>query len=105
MNATATYSVTDWADVTFSGRFVGESFLELTNQPEFTMPSFFTGDLGFDIRVNNTVSASLKINNVFDKRYFTHGAPLDTNFDGEFDTPGFIVQPPRHAFAEIKIKI
>lgn len=104
-NATLVYRAFDWMDISFSGRYMGEAYLELTNNPEFVMPSFYTADLGFELRVNSVISASVKINNLFDKLYFTNGAPQDTNFDGSFDTPGFIVQPPRHAFAEIKVAI
>jgi outer membrane receptor protein involved in Fe transport len=69
------------------------------------MPSFFTANAGAEVRLSSSVSASLKINNLFDKLYFTNGAPLDTDFDGNFDTPGFIVQPPRHGFVEVKVNI
>lgn len=104
-NATITYKVFDRADISLSGRYMGDAFLELTNNPEFVMPSFFKADFGLDVRISSSVSANLKVNNIFDKLYFTNGAPLDTNFDGTFDTPGFIVQPPRHAFLEVKVDI
>jgi len=104
-NAMITYRVFERADISFSGRYMGEAFLELTNNPEFVMPSFFKADIGLDVRINSYLSANLKVNNIFDKLYFTNGAPLDTNFDGSFDTPGFIVQPPRHAFIEVKVDI
>ncbi|MDX1586205.1 MAG: TonB-dependent receptor, partial [Balneolaceae bacterium] len=97
-NATVTYRAFEWMDVSLSGRYMGEAYLELTNNPAFVMPSFFKADLGMEFQVSSAVSASLKVNNLFDKLYFTYGAPLDTNFDGTFDTPGYIVQPPRHAF-------
>ena len=58
-----------------------------------------------ELQVSSAVSASLKVNNLFDKLYFTNGAPLDTDFDGTFDTPGYIVQPPRHGYIEIKVNI
>lgn len=104
-NATLTYEALDGMEISLSGRYMGEAYLELTNNPEFVMPSFFTADLGLELQVSESVSAALKVNNLFDKLYFTNGAPLDTDFDGIFDTPGFIVQPPRHAFAEIKVNI
>lgn len=104
-NATVSYQAFDWINISLSGRYVGESFLELTNNPQFVMPSFFTASAGVEVRVSSSVSASLKVNNLFDTLYFTNGAPLDTDFDGSFDTPGFIVQPPRHAFAQVKVNI
>jgi len=105
VNGTLTYSPARQLDVSFSGRYMGEAFLELTNREDLKMPSFFVADLGVDARISSAVSASVKLHNLFDKLYFTNGAPLDTDFDGRFDTPGFIVQPPRHVFAEIEIKI
>ena len=104
-NATVSYRAFDWMDISFSGRYMGEAYLELTNNPEFVMPSFFKADLDVELQVSSAVSAALKVNNIFDKLYFTNGAPLDTDFDGTFDTPGFIVQPPRHVFAEIRVDI
>jgi|AntRauTorcE11898_2_1112593.scaffolds.fasta_scaffold00385_7 iron complex outermembrane receptor protein len=104
-NVTVRYQAFEWMDISLSGRYVGESFLELTNNPKFVMPSFFTANAGAEVRLSSSVSASLKINNLFDKLYFTNGAPLDTDFDGNFDTPGFIVQPPRHGFVEVKVNI
>ncbi len=104
-NGTFVYNIFENVDVSFSGRYMGEAFMDLTNNPDFILPSFFKADLGVDVRFNSTISANLRVNNIFDKRYFTNGAPLDTNFDGSFDTPGFIVNPPRHAFVEVRIDI
>jgi iron complex outermembrane recepter protein len=103
-NGTVTYTTFNILDVSLTGRYMSEAYLELTNRPDLTLPSFFVMDLGFDARISNNISASLKIHNLFDELYFTNGAPVDTNFDGMADTPGYIVQPPRHAFAEISIR-
>jgi iron complex outermembrane receptor protein len=91
-------------DLTLSGRYMGEAYLELTNQDEFILPSFFVTDFGIDARLKNNIHASIMINNLTDELYFTNGAPVDTNFDGANDTPGYIVQPPRHIFAEIEFR-
>ncbi|WP_340106698.1 TonB-dependent receptor [Rhodohalobacter sp. 8-1] len=104
INGSLTYSPQAWLDVTLSGRFMGEAYLELTNQSDMILPSFFKTDLGVDARLRNNITASVKINNITDELYFTNGAPLDTNFDGAIDTPGYIVQPPRHVFAEIEFR-
>ncbi len=103
-NGTVTYTTFDILDVSLSGRYMSEAYLELTNRADLILPSFFVMDLGFDARISNSVSASLKVHNIFDELYFTNGAPLDTNFDGFFDTPGYIVQPPRHVFGEISVR-
>lgn len=104
INGSMIYSPQAWLDITLSGRYMGESYLELTNREDMILPSFFKTDLGIDARLRNNISASLSINNLTDELYFTNGAPLDTNFDGTIDTPGYIVQPPRHVFAEIEFR-
>lgn len=104
VNSSVTYSPQTWLDVTLSGRYMGEAYLELTNRDDMVLPSFFVADLGIDTRLRNNITASLKIHNLSDELYFTNGAPLDTNFDGMMDTPGYIVQPPRHVFAEIQFR-
>lgn len=104
VNSSVTYSPQPWLDVTLSGRYMGEAYLELTNRDDMILPSFFVTDFGIDARLQNNITASLKIHNLFDELYFTNGAPLDTNFDGMMDTPGYIVQPPRHVFAEIQFR-
>lgn len=104
LNSSLTYSPLTWLDVTLSGRYMGEAFLELTNREDMMLPSFFVMDLGIDTRLRNNITASVKVHNLTDELYFTNGAPLDTNFDGSIDTPGYIVQPPRHVFAEIEFR-
>ncbi len=103
-NGTITYTTFDILDVSLSGRYMSEAYLELTNREDLILPSFFVMDLGLDARISSSVSASLKVHNLFDELYFTNGAPVDTNFDGFFDSPGYIVQPPRHIFGEISVR-
>ncbi len=104
LNSTAAYSPVQWLELSLSGRYMGEAWLELTNSEEFVLPSFFTMDLGINAQLRNNISASLKIHNLTDDLYFTNGAPLDTTGDGISDTPGYIVQPPRHVFAEVEFR-
>ena len=103
-NGTVTYSPDPRVDLSLTGRYMGEAFLELTNREDMKLPSFFVADLGIDARLRSNITASLNLHNLFDELYFTNGAPVDTNFDGFFDTPGYIVQPPRHLFAEIQFQ-
>lgn len=104
VNGMLTYSPQNWIDISLSGRYMSEAFLELTNRSDLILPSFFVTDFGLDTRIRHNITASVKVHNIFDKLYFTNGAPLDTNFDGMMDSPGFIVQPPRHLFAEIQFQ-
>ncbi|MEX2345994.1 MAG: TonB-dependent receptor [Balneolaceae bacterium] len=103
-NGTITYSPHNRLDLSFTGRYMGEAFLELTNRDDMILPSFFAADLGADVILRNNITASMKIHNLFDELYFTNGAPVDTTFDGIMDTPGYIVQPPRHLFLELQVQ-
>jgi len=105
LNATAAYQIKPWLQVTFSGRYISDSFLELTNQPELMLPSFFKLDAGLNFSFSDRLSGNIKIDNLTDKLYFTNGAPVDVNGDGVTDGPGFLVQPPLNVFAEFKIHI
>lgn len=103
-NGTLLYSLNRNLDLSLTGRYMSEAFLELTNNPEMILPSFFVADIGIDARLGRHLSASVKMHNIFDELYFTNGAPLDTNFDGLTDSPGYIVQPPRHLFFELSVQ-
>lgn len=103
VNSSVTYMPIDRLDLVLSGRYMSEAYLELTNREDLTLPSFFVANLELFTRIRDNMSASLKVHNLFDERYFTNGSPLDTNFDGNFDSPGYIVQPPRHLFMEIQV--
>lgn len=102
-NGTLTYSALNGLAFSVTGRYMGEAFLELTNRDDMILPSFFVTDFGIDANLRENITASLKVHNLFDELYFTNGAPVDTNFDGFMDTPGYIVQPPRHAFFEVQV--
>ena len=105
LNATAAYQVNRWLQATFSGRYVSDSFLELTNQTDLKLPSFFKLDAGLNVSFSDRLSGNIRIQNLTDKLYFTNGAPVDADGDGTIDGPGFLVQPPLHVFAEFKIHI
>lgn len=99
------YQLTNWLQLTFSGEYTSDSFLELTNQPDLKMPSYFRLDAGINLSFSDRLSGNISINNLSDELYFTDGAPVDSNGDGSIDGPGFLVQPPLHVFAEFKIHI
>jgi iron complex outermembrane receptor protein len=86
----------------FSTRYLSESYLELTNTAELIIPESFVADLGVRYTILDNYEIKIDLNNVFDNLYYTNGAPLD-NFDGTF-SPGYFVQPPRHAFATLTMR-
>jgi len=44
------------------------------------------------------------LNNLFDKQYFTYGAPVDPDYDG-ISEPGYFVQPPMNFYAMLIFRI
>ena len=85
-----------------SGRYVSESFIELSNNPDFVLPEHFILDAQFDVNFTSSVQLSLMVNNIFDELYFNEGVPVDSNFDGVVDGPGYRVQPPRNFYGQLK---
>ncbi len=85
--------------VGLSGRYVSESFLELTNQPGLKVPSFFVLDAQARIKLWKTHEFSLHVNNLLDERYYTFGQPV-----GDGTVPGYFVQAPLNAYAMLRLK-
>ena len=98
------YSPYPWIEASLTGRYVSESFLELTNQPGLEIPSYFIGDLSFTLMPLEGYSLTIMFNNLTDKRYYTNGSSVDVDFDGIIDGPGYLVQPPSHFYVVFKIK-
>jgi len=104
LNGTFTYKYRKLAELSLSGRYGSESFLELTNDPNLTMPSFFVTSMQLSFRFWKNHTFTFQVNNIFDELYFTNGAPVDVNFDGSTDGPGYLVQSPRHYFGILKFR-
>ncbi len=85
------------------GRYVSESFMELGNDPDFIIPSYFVTNLNVNWTITENVALGFWINNLFDERYFTDGAPVDFDFDGTPEGPGFRIQPPRNSLLSLKV--
>ncbi len=102
INARGDYQLGKHLTVGLSGRYVSESFLELTNQPDLIMPDFVVANAQVTINWRSH-QLDLRFNNLFDELYFTNGAPVDVDFDGQIDGPGYLVQAPRHFFATLRI--
>jgi len=86
-----------------SGRYVSESFMELSNNKNYALPDYFILNSQMDINFSESIKFSLVLNNLLDELYFTDGAPVDIDFDGNVDGPGYRVQPPRHFYAILKM--
>ena len=104
LNPGIRYTPSGTVSLSLNGRYVSESFIELGNTPGFELPDFFVLNGQVDINFSKNVSFSFLFNNIFDELYFTEGAVVDADFDGVVDGPGFRVQPPRNAYAQMKFK-
>ncbi len=102
-NGTITYSFLKRVSLSLSARYVSESYLEPTNDDRFKTPEFVVADVGLSIRFSERSQLNLFVNNIFDELYFTNGAPVDLDFDGTFDEPGFFVQPPRNFYTRLML--
>jgi iron complex outermembrane receptor protein len=91
-------------DIEISGTYMGESYLEPTNQSDLILPSYFVANMRFGINFYKENRLELFFNNIFDKQYFNYGAPVDPNYDGNIQ-PGYFVQPPRNLFLQLIINI
>ena len=67
------------------------------------MPSFFVTDLHLTLWFLERQSVTFQVNNLFDQQYFTNGAPVDVDFDGIIDGPGYLVQAPRNFLAVMRM--
>ncbi len=90
------YRISSGSEVQVSSRYLGESFMELSNDPEFVIPESFVIDLGLTMELYHSLHLRFLFNNVFDELYFTDGAPVDLDFDGLSEGPGYRIQPPRN---------
>ncbi len=81
-----------------SGRYVSDAFMELSNQESFELPAHTVLNTQLDFTVTKSLDITLQVNNITNERYFTDGAPVDFDFDGTVEGPGFRIQPPRHFY-------
>jgi iron complex outermembrane receptor protein len=84
------------------GRYLSETFMELTNNPELVVPESFVTDLRINWKFYGESSLSIQLNNLLNTTYFTYGMPVDPTFSGNLE-PGFFIQPPRHIYATLRL--
>jgi iron complex outermembrane receptor protein len=83
--------------VSLDGNYMSSSFMELTNDPTFTVPDWYTVDLGINYQLGDQLQVDFLLNNLLDVTYYTYGTPADVDFSGTLE-PGFLPQPPRNFF-------
>nr|WKN38398.1 TonB-dependent receptor [Tunicatimonas sp. TK19036] len=100
VNGSLAYQLIDWLGASVSGRYVSESYLEPTNQPNLILPSFFLMDARVTARFRQH-EFSIQANNLFDTEYYSYGEPV---MYGDETVPGYFVQPPRHFYAILRLR-
>ncbi|MEM9858442.1 MAG: TonB-dependent receptor [Bacteroidota bacterium] len=104
INAEVKIKPTNYLSIGVSGRYLGEQFMELTNDPNFTVPSSFVSDFQIETKISPAIKVSAFVNNIFDTEYFTFGATSDVDFSGILE-PGFFVQPERNYYVSLTLKL
>ena len=99
------YAFAENSSFSLTGRYVSESFSELSNNEEFILSSHFILNAQLDLFIAERIGASLMLNNIFDNLYFTEGGPIDSDFDGVVEGMGYRIQPPRHFYIMLKYKL
>ncbi|MCS7004501.1 MAG: TonB-dependent receptor [Cytophagales bacterium] len=86
-----------------SARYISEQFMELTNNPDFKVPSSHILDGYLRWKFYKEHSLNVQVNNLFNQKYYTSGAPVDPTYSGNF-VPGFLIQPLRSVFITAHLK-
>ncbi|SMO49933.1 TonB-dependent receptor [Gracilimonas mengyeensis] len=82
--------------VALSGKYVSESYLELTNNPDLTLPSYFVLDASAAYELDH-VALRLELNNLADEPYYSSGSPVS----GE---PGYLVNAGLNFFLTASLR-
>ncbi|MEQ9263237.1 MAG: TonB-dependent receptor [Owenweeksia sp.] len=96
---TLAYQPVKSLEFSVSGRYLSESFMELTNDPALTVPASMVFDMAARWNFWRQHSLSVQFNNITDELYYTYGAP-----DASGTGPAYFVQPPRHVYATLTLK-
>lgn len=103
VNSNITFFLLNNLTAGLSGKYVSDSFLELTNDPQMILPSYFVMDASVSYETES-ILLRLEINNLTDDVYYSSGAPVDTDLDGVNDAPGYFVNADRNLFLTMTYK-
>ena len=85
--------------VGLSGQYLSEGYLSIPNRKKATLPAFFVLDGQVSYQFGGRYFLSARLNNALNTLYYTQGST-----DGAL-LPSYIVQPPRHIFLQLRMKI
>ena len=90
-------------NVRVEGRYVSESYMELTNNSEFKVPDYtlLNGQLSW---VGARMDVRVDIHNLLDVQYYSLGSPVDLDFDGSYDEPGYLANAGRSILVSTRLK-
>jgi iron complex outermembrane receptor protein len=97
VRATLSYELFKDLRVSVTARYLSESFLELTNKPDLTVPEslIFNATINYQFYKQHTLA--LQFNNLTDELYFTRGQV-------SFGQAAYYVQPPFHIYGTLTLR-
>ncbi len=95
-------AITRW-QIRLEGRYVSESFMELTNNPSFLVPSYNLVNTQFSFK-GSRFDIRIDFNNLLDSQYYSTGSPIDIDFNGSIDEPGFLANAGRNIMISTRFR-
>ncbi len=96
MNMTLGYKPLKGLDIQLHGRYLDEYYTDLMNTPEYVVPSYFIMNSRLVYQIEN-FTFNFELNNLFDKLYYSFGAPVDPDYDGVYE-PGYLPSAGRNFY-------
>jgi len=97
VRGTLSYQLFPGLELWCTARYLSEQFLELTNNPELTVPASLVFNAGFNYQFYQEHSLALQFNNITDQLYYTRGQI-------SFGEAGYYVQPPFHIYGTLTLR-
>jgi len=91
------FNPVDYLSFGFNGRGISQAYLEISNDKNMMLPAYFVSGFQADAEFWR-IKIKLQVNNLGGKPYYTKGAPVDTNYDGKADAPGYLVNAGRNYY-------
>ncbi|MBU3678850.1 MAG: TonB-dependent receptor [Candidatus Kapabacteria bacterium] len=98
---TATYRFDRRMSVTANGRYVGQSFVDLNNDPTMVLPSFFRVDVQVAYAISENSELMASFNNITDAFIVTNGG---SGVYGGSAVPTYFMQAGRNSFMHFRWK-
>ena len=95
-------ALTRWG-IRLEGRYVSESFMELTNNPSFVVPAYTLLNAQISWK-GSRFDLRMDFNNLLDAQYYSTGSPVDVDFNGSMDEPGFLANAGRNLMLSTRFR-